>query len=122
MLAMFLLMVTISGYAVDEFNVSTSTAGLVAGIFIVGSLIGRILTGHQLSLIGAKRIMYIGTGMFIVTYGLYFVAGNLPMLLLVRFFQWTGQRSCNHCGRHHRSACITKVTSWRRHQLFQPEL
>lgn len=86
MLAMFLLMVTISGYAVDEFNVSTSTAGLVAGIFIVGSLIGRILTGHQLSLLGAKRIMYIGTGMFIVTYGLYFIAGNLPMLLLVRFF------------------------------------
>ncbi|WP_342387770.1 MFS transporter [Salinicoccus bachuensis] len=86
MLAMFLLMVTISGYAVDEFGVSTSTAGLVAGIFIVGSLIGRVLTGHQLSLMGAKKIMYIGTAMFIVTYGLYFVAGNLQLLLIVRFF------------------------------------
>ncbi len=86
MLAMFLLMVTISGYAVEEFNVSTSTAGLVSGIFIVGSLVGRILTGHQLSLIGARKIMFIGTVMFIITYGLYFVAGNLTLLLFVRFF------------------------------------
>jgi len=86
MLAMFLLMVTISGYAVDEFGIATSTAGLVAGIFIVGSLLGRILTGHQLSLIGARKIMYIGTVMFVITYGLYFIADNLTLLLIVRFF------------------------------------
>lgn len=86
MLAMFLLMVTISGYAVESFGVSTSSAGLVAGIFIVGSLVGRIVTGHQLNLIGARKIMYIGTAMFIVTYGLYFVAGDTTTLLIVRFF------------------------------------
>ncbi|WP_462421667.1 MFS transporter [Salinicoccus sp. Marseille-QA3877] len=86
MLAMFLLMVTISGYAIDEFGISTSNAGLAAGIFIVGSLIGRIVTGHQLSLMGARKIMYIGTLMFIVTYGLYFFAGNFWTLLIVRFF------------------------------------
>ena len=86
MLAMFLLMVTISGYAVEAFGISTSLAGLVSGIFIVGSLAGRVLTGHQLNLIGARKIMYIGTVMFIVTYGLYFVADNLALLLIVRFF------------------------------------
>lgn len=86
MLAMFLLMVTISGYAVEKFGISTSLAGLVSGIFIVGSLVGRVLTGHQLSLIGARKIMYIGTVMFIITYGLYFVADNLTLLLIVRFF------------------------------------
>lgn len=85
MLAMFLLMVTISGYAIDEFGISTSNAGLAAGIFIVGSLIGRIVTGHQLALVGARKIMYIGTVMFIITYGLYFLAGNFWMLLIVRF-------------------------------------
>ncbi len=86
MLAMFLLMVTISGYAIDAFGISTSDAGLAAGIFIVGSLIGRIVTGHQLSLMGARKIMYAGTIMFIITYGLYFFAGNFWMLLIVRFF------------------------------------
>lgn len=85
MLAMFLLMVTISGYAIEAFGISTSNAGLAAGIFIVGSLIGRIVTGHQLSLMGARKIMYIGTVMFIVTYGMYFFAGNFWMLLAVRF-------------------------------------
>src|SRR5690625_7924703 len=86
MLAMFVLMVTISGDAADEFGISTSPAGLVAGIFIVGSLLGRILTGHQLSLIGARKIMYIGTVMFVITYGLYFIADNLTLLLIVKFF------------------------------------
>src|SRR5699024_7232544 len=82
MLWMFLLVVRIIGCVVDECGIATSTAGLVAGIFIVGSLLGRILTGHQLSLIGARKIMYIGTVMFVITYGLYFIADNLTLLLI----------------------------------------
>lgn len=127
MLAMFLLMVTISGYAVDEFGVSTSTAGLVAGIFIVGSLVGRVLTGHQLSLMGAKKIMYIGTAMFIITYGLYFVAGNLQLLLIVRFFNGLANGVATtavgtiaalalpRSRRGRASATSASALSWRRH-------
>ncbi|PKN96675.1 MAG: MFS transporter, partial [Chloroflexi bacterium HGW-Chloroflexi-5] len=41
----FLLLVVIASYAVDKFHASTSMAGLVVGIFIIGILFGRLGTG-----------------------------------------------------------------------------
>ena len=41
MLSMFLLLVTMATYTTETYNASASTAGLVASIFIIGSLIGR---------------------------------------------------------------------------------
>jgi hypothetical protein len=38
----FLLLVTIAPYAVEKFHASTSVAGLVSSIFIIGTLIGRL--------------------------------------------------------------------------------
>ena len=55
----FLLMVTIASYAVDEFHASTSEAGLVAGIFIIGALFGRLATGRVIEDVGSKRILLI---------------------------------------------------------------
>ena len=40
-----LLMVTMSNYAVETYGVSISTAGLVASIFVLGSLLARLLVG-----------------------------------------------------------------------------
>lgn len=45
-LIFFLLNATITMYAIDNFNASTSQAGITAGIFIIGSLIGRLFTGR----------------------------------------------------------------------------
>ena len=39
-----LLNVIIALYAVNEFNASTGQAGVVVGIFIIGALIGRLVT------------------------------------------------------------------------------
>lgn len=59
-LIFYLLVVTIAVYAVDEYNASTSEAGLVTGIFIIGALIGRIFIGRYLDVIGRMRTLYIG--------------------------------------------------------------
>jgi MFS family permease len=81
----FFLIVTIASYAVDEFHASTSVAGLVAGIFIIGATIGRLGTGRIIEDIGSKRILIVGATFFIVTSALYFGAINLPLLLINRF-------------------------------------
>ncbi|UOB20677.1 MFS transporter [Macrococcus armenti] len=90
MLSMFLLLVTIGGYAVDEYNVSTSTAGLVSGIFIVGSLFGRFWAGKSIDVYGQKQVLIIGVIIFVVTTALYFVSFNLTLLLIVRFLNGMG--------------------------------
>lgn len=83
-LVYFLLMVTIAGYAVDQFGASTSVAGLVSSIFIIGSLIGRLVTGRMIEDVGSKKTFRIGLILFILTTALYFVTTNLPLLLINR--------------------------------------
>ncbi|MCC8436345.1 MFS transporter [Brevibacillus sp. M2.1A] len=83
----FLLMVTIASYAKTEFHASTSLAGLVSSIFIIGALIGRLLTGRAISHIGTKKTLWIGLGFFAVTSLLYFFAVHTSFLLVNRLLQ-----------------------------------
>ncbi len=82
----FLLMVTIAAYAVDKFQASASLAGLVAGIFIIGALIGRLAAGRLTDIASSKKILMIGTILFIITSLLYFAAVNLTLLVVIRLF------------------------------------
>lgn len=84
-LIFFLLNATIALYAVNEFNASTSQAGLVAGIFIIGALIGRLFTSPIMNKIGQKRILIIGLIFFILTTALYFIDNGIFFLLISRF-------------------------------------
>jgi len=79
-----LLMVIIASYAVDKFHASTSMAGLVASVFIIGALIGRFTTGRFIEDIGNKKVLMIGSVFFITTAVLYFTAVTLPLLIVVR--------------------------------------
>jgi MFS family permease len=81
----YLLMVIIASYAVDKFQASTGTAGLVSGIFIIGILIGRLGTGHIVEEIGSRKVLIAGTFLFIITSALYLAAVNLPLLVIIRF-------------------------------------
>ncbi|MCG7334590.1 MFS transporter [Sporosarcina sp. ACRSM] len=83
-LIFYLLVVTIAVYAVDEYNASTSEAGLVTGIFIIGALIGRIFIGRYLDVIGRMRTLYIGLLFFTLAVVLYFVNIGLTFLLINR--------------------------------------
>ena len=83
-LVFYLLIVIIGVYAVDEFDASTSQAGLVTGIFIVGTLIGRLFIGRFIESIGRKRTLFIGINFFILTTLLYFVHFGITFLLITR--------------------------------------
>lgn len=83
-LVFFLLVVIIGLYAVDSFKATTSQAGLVTGIFIVGTLIGRLLIGGKIDEIGRKKTLLIGFILFNAVTLLYFVQVDITILLLTR--------------------------------------
>lgn len=90
-LGFFTLMVTMSEYAVDKYGASTSEAGLVTGIFIIGLIFGRILIARHLNRIGTKKTLIIGLIFTIITSFFYFVSGSLFFILIVRLLQGISQ-------------------------------
>jgi predicted MFS family arabinose efflux permease len=81
-LIFFLLNSTITAYALNKFNTSTSQAGFVAGIFIIGTLSGRILTGQAHH---SKKLLVLGLVFFTLSTLLYFANYGLIFLILSRF-------------------------------------
>lgn len=81
-LVYFLLNATITTYAVSEFDATTEESGLIAGIFIIGALVGRIITGR---LVLSKKILMFGLFFFILTVLLYFLNLGIYFLMLTRF-------------------------------------
>ncbi|ATP41118.1 MFS transporter [Solibacillus sp. R5-41] len=80
----YLLMVTIAAYAVNEFNATTAQAGLVSGIYIVGALFGRLITGRIIQSVGSKKILLIGLALFVLTLLLYFIPAGITVLMGIR--------------------------------------
>ncbi|MGG4266247.1 MFS transporter [Peribacillus simplex] len=83
-LIFYLLMVTLAIYAVNELDASTSQAGLISGIFIMGTLIGRLFIGRFIDSIGRKKTLFIGLIFFTLTTLLYFVDLGIGFLLVNR--------------------------------------
>lgn len=83
-LNMYLLIVIIAGYTQQQFNASESTARLVAGLFIVGSLFGRFIMGKYVNSLGPKTVLIIGATLFTITSAFYFVETSVGFLILVR--------------------------------------
>lgn len=85
-LTYFLLLISIGPLAKSEYGTSTSIAGLVSSIFIIGALIGRLFSGRGISIFGAKKILIIGLIACVISSILYFFTFNLSTLLINRFF------------------------------------
>lgn len=80
----FLLMVTMSNYAVETYGVTVSTAGLVASIFVLGSLLGRLLVGKFIARFGILNVLIFSLlGAVLVSLS-YFFAYGVAVLLLIR--------------------------------------
>ncbi|WP_029268831.1 MFS transporter [Virgibacillus alimentarius] len=80
----YLLMATISVFAVDQFQATPSEAGLASSIFIIGILIARIFAGGLVDTVGQKKILYIGFIFTLLTNFLYFTIDSLMFLYLIR--------------------------------------
>ncbi|EKU48941.1 MFS transporter [Staphylococcus massiliensis] len=83
-LCMYLLIVIVASYASNHFNASDSLAGLVSGLFIVGSLIGRFITGRFVNSLGPKKILLIGLILLTITQFFYFIDHSIWILMLTR--------------------------------------
>ena len=81
----YLLMVTMAVYAMQEFDASTSMAGLVAGIFIIGEIIARFYIGRKMERIGRKKVLMMGLLLLALTTPLYFINLGIAVLLITRF-------------------------------------
>ena len=81
---------TIAGYAMSEFNVSESKAGLAASIIVFGMLTSRLVIGKYLEVIGRRKLSYIGVFLTFIGPLFYFLADNLNLLILVRLFHGIG--------------------------------
>jgi len=73
-------------YAVQEFDASTSVAGLVAGIFIIGEIISRFFIGMKIDKIGRKKVLMIGLVLLTFITPLYFFNLGIFVLIITRFF------------------------------------
>ncbi|MNE10275.1 major facilitator superfamily transporter [compost metagenome] len=90
MLSMYLLLVTIATYAAEKYGVSTSTAGLISGIFIIGSLIGRLYAGKQIAAVGNKKMLITGITIVVIMTAFYFIPGSIALLFFVRLVHGVG--------------------------------
>lgn len=85
MMSMYLLLVTMAMYAAQVYSASMSLAGLVASIFIIGSLFGRLFGGKQISIIGSKKMLVIASVFVLIFTASYFIPLNIYGLIILRF-------------------------------------
>lgn len=90
MLSMYLLLVIMATYTSETYHASASTAGLVASIFIIGSLVGRLFAGKQIGKIGSKKMLIMGIIIFTIMTLFYFVPTSIYVLILIRFLHGVG--------------------------------
>lgn len=84
-LVFYLLVVIIGIYATEHFQASLSAAGLVVGVFIIGTLIGRLFIGQLIETIGRRRTLLCGLILSIATTALYYVDYSNGFLIFTRF-------------------------------------
>ncbi len=90
MTAYYLLFVICSPFALERFNASPSTAGLVAGLILIGCLGGRFVTGRIIGTAGFKKVLFTGLVVYIASLALYLVTHNLFFFMVVRFCSGIG--------------------------------
>lgn len=90
MVGYYLLFVVSSPYAVEQYKVSPSMAGLVAGTMVLGILLGRFVTGGVIERVGFLRMLYFGLFLYCVSMLVYLTGDSLLLLLGNRFFGGVG--------------------------------
>jgi MFS family permease len=84
-LNLYILIVIVSLFAIDTFRSSPSEAGFASGIFMIGSVISRLLSGKWIERIGRKKTLRAGLVLGLIMTVLYFIVNNVALLFIVRF-------------------------------------
>lgn len=99
----FILVVSVAGFALTQFHVSESEAGLAVGIYVIGGLIGRFAFGKYIELVGRKRMLLIVIVFAILMSIMYNGAYTFTELCVIRFFHGVSYGLA--------SSCITAIVS-----------
>lgn len=78
------LLSTVAGYTVARFAVGDAMGGAVASVFILGTLVSRVLAGPLIQRFGSRPLLLIGFAAFVAAPLLYWASGSVWMLLGVR--------------------------------------
>ncbi|MDD4402679.1 MAG: MFS transporter [Desulfitobacteriaceae bacterium] len=84
-LTFYILMTSLTVYAVEQFNVSESRAGFATSIFVIGALFSRLFAGKYIELIGRKKLLRANMLLFFISSLLYYPVNELNLLLVIRF-------------------------------------
>jgi MFS family permease len=81
----YITMTTFAIYAVTTYHVNESIAGLVAGVFVIGSAIGRLLSGKHIERFGRRKMILLGGVLFFLIGLAYLIPMRLILFLIIRF-------------------------------------
>lgn len=81
----YMLLVVIAGYAVHEMHATTTQAGIISGLFIVGMLIGRLFVNQLVDFIGRKTALWGSAILFMLCSIVYFFISSIESLTVIRF-------------------------------------
>lgn len=80
----YLLIVTMSIYAMNVFGSSPSEAGLASSIFVIGVLIARLFCGRLIEQVGRRKMLIAGIILSLAMTLLYFGVNNIWLLFVAR--------------------------------------
>lgn len=113
MTAYYLMFVTSTAYARATYGASLSSAGLTAGIMVIGCLIGRFLTGNLLSLCGCRAILFAGLLLYSASIAAFFWVPNLALLFVQRLsWAWAWASWARPPVPSWPMWCPTSITDW----------
>lgn len=89
-LSFYLLLTSMAVYAMKYFEATKSSAGLAASIFIIGALVARLFAGKFIDVIGRKKMLYAGLGLFLAGSVAYLFVIGIGCLMVIRFIHGIG--------------------------------
>ncbi|MFT8322863.1 MAG: MFS transporter [Bacillus sp. (in: firmicutes)] len=89
-LVYYLLMVIIAVIAQDNLHATLSEAGFASGIYIIGTLLARLIMGKQLELFGRKIVLRGGAIFYLFTTIAYLFTPTIHILYIVRLLNGFG--------------------------------
>lgn len=91
----YALMVVVADYAMKVYNAPAAIAGLAASIFIIGTLIARIISGRIMDHVGRKRLLVSGAVLEVVFSLLYLANLDFGLLFVLRFAHGLAFGTCS---------------------------
>lgn len=82
-----MLMVIIAMYTMATFHANQAIAGLVTGVFVLASLIGRLFAGKYMDTISRKNTLIIAIAISTIAMSMHLFINSLIMLFVLRIIQ-----------------------------------